>query len=116
MAVCASLLGLVLAAGSPISSPLRACGDKALFEVTQDGGTAFEAVLRVPRFQPGKRIELDFGANAVRIRAESVEGATLLMAGTSAGNPVFRLDKARKDKAAIAAASAAAASSSVESG
>ena len=112
MAVCASLVGLVLAAGSPISSPLRACGDKALFEVTQDGGTAFEAVLRVPRFQPGKRIELDFGANAVRIRPESVEGATLLMAGTSAGNPVFRLDKARKDKAAIAAASAAAASSS----
>ena len=54
-----SLVGLVLAAGSPISSPLRACGDKASSRLPR-WRNSIEAVLRVPRFQPGKRIELDF--------------------------------------------------------
>jgi hypothetical protein len=55
----------------------------------------------VPRSQPGKRIELDFGANAVRVRPESVSGATLLIATPAAGGSrtsvaAFRLEKAKK--------------------
>ena len=103
----------VVAASGGTSTPLRPCGDKAAFVVTQDGGTAFEAVLRVPRFQPGKRIQLDFGSTSVRIRPESVEGATLILASGANAHPIFRLDKVKsaKDKSAAAASSSSSSSS-----
>lgn len=96
------LLFLLAGATPPTSAPLPPCGAHASFEIVQDGGTNFEGEIRVARSQPGKKIELDFGANAVRVRAESVSGATLLMTASSgaaasgSAKPVFRLEKAKK--------------------
>ena len=59
----ATLLSFVAAAAAAASSApsvaaLRPCAGRASFEVVADGGTNFEAEIRVPRLQPGKRIEL----------------------------------------------------------
>ena len=89
---------LILPAPS-IAAALRDCGRLASFAVVQDGGTNFEAVVRVARWQPDKTVSLDFAGNAVRLRPESVSGGATLLpsepagaAATSATIYTFRLD------------------------
>ena len=54
------------------AASLSPCGSRAIFEITEDGGTNFAAVVRVPRWQEGAKVQLVWGANAVSVRDESV--------------------------------------------
>ena len=49
----AILLALLASARAASLSP---CGSKAYFEITEDGGTNFAAVVRVPRWQEGAKV------------------------------------------------------------
>ena len=50
------------------AASLSPCGSRAIFEITEDGGTNFAAVVRVPRWQEGAKVQLVWGANAVSAR------------------------------------------------
>ena len=79
------------------AASLSPCGSKAYFEITEDGGTNFAAVVRVPRWQEGAKVQLAWGANAVSwsmgkiarcLRAESSSpGASFSTRGRRAGGP-----------------------------
>ena len=116
------------ASSAGAASTMASCGNRATFSITQDGGTNFEAEVHVARMQPGKRIELDFGTNAVRVRPESVSGATLVVASSSPSsdtaptleggvakpsNPLFRISSAADSSSKPARSKAAAAAAAV---
>ena len=74
------------------AASLSPCGAKAYFEITEDGGTNFAAVVRVPRWQEGAKVQLVWGANAVSVRDESVSKSVKLTEQSSAAQS-FKLDK-----------------------
>ena len=74
------------------ASTLHACDGRASFRVTEDGGTAFGGAVRVARWQPGKKIELDWGGNGVRLRPESVEGGAKLLEANAHGATFKQVD------------------------
>ena len=76
-----AILTLLAAAHAATLSP---CGGRAHFEVTEDGGTNFAAVVRVPRWQEGAKVQLVWGANAVSVRDESVSKSVKLTEQSSA--------------------------------
>ena len=85
---------IVGAAGASASTArMSSCDGHASFTIVADGGGNFEAHVNVARWQTGKRIELDFGANQVKIRPGSVSGGAALLPGN---NPVFRLDEKKR--------------------
>jgi len=72
-------------------SDLQPCGRKAIFEITEDGGTNFAATVRIPRLQPDKLVSLDFGDNSVSIRPSSIEGDARLVSHGESRAHVFEL-------------------------
>ena len=74
------------------AASLSPCGSRAIFEITEDGGTNFAAVVRVPRWQEGAKVQLVWGANAVSVRDESVSKSVKLTEQSSAAQ-TFKLDK-----------------------
>lgn len=69
-----AVAALLVAVAVTHAGALEPCGTHASFEVTADGGTNFEARLHIARWQVGRTVALNFGANAVKVRATSVTG------------------------------------------
>lgn len=90
-------LVFVAACTASAAATLSPCGRHAFFSITADGGTNFEAQVRVPRWQPGKSIALDFGVNAIRLRPTSVTGGATLLPASASASPVFRLEARDED-------------------
>eukprot|EP00965_Chrysotila_dentata_P246644 6207286-Pleurochrysis_carterae.AAC.1 len=89
------LLLLLLREASVARASLQPCGSRATFHVTADGGTNFAGEVRVSRWQPDRQVQLQWGANSVSVRAESIapaKAATLLTSASgSAAQHTFRL-------------------------
>ena len=69
---------------APIHAATLSPCSSAHFEITEDGGTNFAAVVRVPRWQEGAKVQLVWGANAVSVRDESVSKSVKLTEQSSA--------------------------------
>ena len=61
------------------AASLRPCEGRASFRVTELNSTAFGAEVRVARWQPGRKIEIEWGAASdVRLRWYETSSAKLL--------------------------------------
>ena len=80
----------------PEAASLRPCEGRASFRVTELNSTAFGGEVRVARWQPGRKIEIEWGAASdVRLRWYETSSAKLLSCTPHVEVAVFDLGRTR---------------------